>query len=558
MSYCHLVAGVGINLVNGFGALPGNFIRNKANYCIYTSKLAVTVVSTSANTTAACNGFQIVVTATGGTGAKTFSVAPNVDSQAVSGTFTGLSPNTYVFTTTDANGCTATENVTITEGFAFTAVSKANAGVSDGRILISGISGSKPYTFAISPNTGTQPYAGAFTGLAAGTYAVTVTDANGCTASTNNIVVGTFPSLTVNTNSVSFCNGSSVNLNSLITTSGGSSVVWSKKPQAVQGASGSLYHFVLLSNGTLTGWGENSSGQLTFPTFAAPIKQISANLRHSTALLTNGSVVGWGHNSNGQNNIPTFAAPPIKISTGGNYNLALLLDGSLIGWGYNLSGEVNIPDFTVTVNPKPVAPVVTASGPTTFCSGGSVTLNTNVSNNNALNFVKTSSQYVFVPHSTSINLGATFTMEAWVNYSGSNSTIVDKGNYNFLWSLNANSNGNKMGFYTRNTGAWVYSTGAIPKNTWTHVAVTLNAGTLTFYINGVASGTATVAFSQDVEPMNIGRQQPTACVCNHFNGSMDELRLWNVVRTPAELQVNKNNALPVNAFGQPVSPGLVA
>ena len=206
-------------------------------------------------------------------------------------------------------------------------------------------------------------------------------------------------------------------------------------------------------------------------------------------------------------------------------------------------------DFTVTVNPKPTALTITASGPTTFCNGGSVTLNSNLGNNNALNFVKTSSQYVSVPHSASINLSTTFTMEAWVKYSGSNSTIVDKGNYNFLWQLNANSNGNKMGFYTRNTGAWVYSTGIVPENTWTHVAITLSAGTLTYYINGVASGTAAVTFSQDTQPMNIGRQQPTACVCNHFNGSMDELRLWNVVRTQSQLQTNMNSTIPTNSAG---------
>eukprot|EP01034_Spumella_vulgaris_P028498 gene28498-35357_t len=55
-----------------------------------------------------------------------------------------------------------------------------------------------------------------------------------------------------------------------------------------------------------------------------------------------------------------------------------------------------------------------------------------------------------------------------------------------------------MGFYLLSTGSWVYSTGAVPQNTWTHVAITLNAGTAV-----VAS-----AF-QDNQPMNIGRQQPT-------------------------------------------------
>ena len=33
-----------------------------------------------------------------------------------------------------------------------------------------------------------------------------------------------------------------------------------------------------------------------------------------------------------------------------------------------------------------------------------------------------------------------------LNYLGSNSTIIDRGNYDFLWQLNANSN--KMGFIT--------------------------------------------------------------------------------------------------------------
>jgi hypothetical protein len=216
--------------------------------------------------------------------------------------------------------------------------------------------------------------------------------------------------------------------------------------------------------------------------------------------------------------------------------------------GENVSPRVPI-TVNVSSNPSPTAPTITANGATTFCNGGSVTLNSNVGNNNALNFVRTSSQYVSVPHSTSINLGATFTMEAWVRYSGANSTIIDKGNYNFLWSLNANSNGNKMGFYTRNTGAWVYSTGIVPENTWTHMAITLSAGTLTFYINGVASGTASVTFSQDAQPMNIGRQQPTFCACNHFNGTMDELRLWNVVRTPAQIQGNSNNTIPTNSAG---------
>ncbi|GGD46871.1 hypothetical protein GCM10011514_08590 [Emticicia aquatilis] len=234
-----------------------------------------------------------------------------------------------------------------------------------------------------------------------------------------------------------------------------------------------------------------------------------------------------------------FITPPLTFTT--TYRVSC-------EQGANASPRVPIV-VNVNSNPSPTAPTITASGPTTFCNGGSITLNSNVGNNNALNFVKTSSQYVSVPHSASINLGATFTMEAWIKYSGQNVTILDKGDYDFLWSLNPNINSNQMGFYTKNTGAWSYSTGIVPQNTWTHVAITLNAGTLTFYINGVASGTATVTFSQDNQPMNIGRQQPTFCACNHFNGTMDELRLWNVVRTPSQMLTNMNSTIPTNSAG---------
>jgi Concanavalin A-like lectin/glucanases superfamily len=195
--------------------------------------------------------------------------------------------------------------------------------------------------------------------------------------------------------------------------------------------------------------------------------------------------------------------------------------------------------------------VITANGPTTFCNGGSVLLNSNVPNpNNSLSFVKANSQYITVPHSASINLLGTFTMEAWVNYSGINCTIVDKGDYDFLWELNANGNANKLGFYMKNTNTWVYSAGAVPQNTWTHVAITLNAGTLTFFINGVVSGTSNpVTNLQDTQPMNIGRQQPTFCACNHFNGKMDELRLWNIVKTPTQIQADMSKIIPANSAG---------
>ena len=170
-----------------------------------------------------------------------------------------------------------------------------------------------------------------------------------------------------------------------------------------------------------------------------------------------------------------------------------------------------------------------------------------------LSFERAKNQYITVPHSNSLILGATFTIEAVVMYTGTSLTIVDKGDYNYLWQLNANGNANKMGFYTPTNG-WVYSTAAVPQGVTTHVAVTGNgAGIITFYINGVASAASGTAYARwDNLPLNIGRQQPSACQCNHYNGTMDELRIWGVVRNQSEIQAGMNTAVPVN------SPGLAA
>ncbi|MEO7312809.1 MAG: FG-GAP-like repeat-containing protein [Chitinophagaceae bacterium] len=274
----------------------------------------------------------------------------------------------------------------------------------------------------------------------------------------------------------------------------------------------------------------------------APVTANQAICANSTASLTASCATGTAHwydaGSVGIPFVGSFFTTP-TLTTNTTYKVRC-------EQGSNMSPFA---DVLVSVNPGPVAPVITASGPTTFCAGKSVTLNANIGINKALSFSQASSQYITVPHSAGISLGATFSMEAWVNFSGINRTILDKGDYDFLWQLGANGNAGKMGFYSRNTGSWSYATGTVPENTWTHVAITLSGGTLTFYINGVASGTAAVTFSADNQPMNIGRQQPTACACNYFNGSMDELRIWNVLRTQTNIQAAMNTTVPTNSAG---------
>ncbi|MBR5983374.1 MAG: leucine-rich repeat domain-containing protein, partial [Bacteroidales bacterium] len=100
-----------------------------------------------------------------------------------------VSAGTYSVTVTDAQTCTATASVTITQPDELTASLSATEIIYSGETsditnTVSG--GTVPYNYAWCNGATTQNLAG----VSAGTYSVTVTDANGCTASTSIEIAG--------------------------------------------------------------------------------------------------------------------------------------------------------------------------------------------------------------------------------------------------------------------------------------------------------------------------------------------------------------------------------
>ena len=68
---------------------------------------------------------------------------------------------------------------------------------------------------------------------------------------------------------------------------------------------------------------------------------------------------------------------------------------------------------------------------------------------------------------------------------------------------------------------------------WTHIAVTFDKATARFYVNGVQTGSGAFSFGPDTEAsLQFGCDSADG---NAFNGALDEVRLYDIVLTPAEI-----------------------
>ena len=169
-----------------------------ANSCTATTSATVTepttLTASTTQTNNACFGAStgsITLTPSGGTSPYTFNWGGGITTQNRS----ALAAGTYTVTVTDANSCTKTATATITQPAAgmtlSTNVTNISCGSGTGSIALTINGGTSPYTFNWGGGITTQNRLG----LAAGTYTVTVTDANSCTA-TNSATVSATTGLT--------------------------------------------------------------------------------------------------------------------------------------------------------------------------------------------------------------------------------------------------------------------------------------------------------------------------------------------------------------------------
>ena len=184
-----------------------------ATFTVSNSAISVSVLTANVS----CNGLNdgcITATAMGGISPYLYSI--NGIAWQASNVFCNLTPGTYTVAAIDANTCTGSTVVAITQPTAISIFTLINNNVTckggtDGSVTVNASAGIPPYQYSLDGGITFQTDS-LFDTLTAGNYTVVVQDANGCNGSAGTSVTEP-PSLVASFGTdVTVCSGSSVNL----------------------------------------------------------------------------------------------------------------------------------------------------------------------------------------------------------------------------------------------------------------------------------------------------------------------------------------------------------
>lgn len=134
-----------------------------------------------------------------------------------------------------------------------------------------------------------------------------------------------------------------------------------------------------------------------------------------------------------------------------------------------------------------------------------------------------------------------FSIDLWINQASSpldNAYIINRGNYNlsgwYIWFWNA---GNEMQFYTNQDTPGVQSTTMdMTFDTWLHLALVRSGTVATWYQNTVD---VTKNHGIHIDPTSVSQALKIgAFPSDDFKGTIGEVRIYNRVLTPLEIQRN--------------------
>lgn len=158
--------------------------------------------------------------------------------------------------------------------------------------------------------------------------------------------------------------------------------------------------------------------------------------------------------------------------------------------------------------------------------------------------------HIAVPDNGSLNLVGAFTLEAWVRRTVGSSVwqfLIDRWNpgnlTGYFLAIQPDST-LRLQVGTGATAPFAYGATVVPMGRWVHVAGTWDGQDLRVYVDGLLDS-APVAFDGPISYPGtyetwLGRSRQAG---NSFRGEIDEIRIWSVAHSAAELRAGASCAL---------------
>ncbi|WP_329806993.1 LamG-like jellyroll fold domain-containing protein [Flavobacterium facile] len=158
--------------------------------------------------------------------------------------------------------------------------------------------------------------------------------------------------------------------------------------------------------------------------------------------------------------------------------------------------------------------------------------------------------FITLPNESNFDFTNQMTVEVWVKSSVAPDewdALVIKGDNS--WRLHLNSTGTVNFTCSGTTSSQVNSTSSVTDGNWHHVVGTLGGNSIKIYIDGVLENVVATSgnINNTVDQVLIGNN-PTFGP-RHFNGNMEDVRIWNVARTAEQINGSKNCELQGNETG---------
>lgn len=156
----------------------------------------------------------------------------------------------------------------------------------------------------------------------------------------------------------------------------------------------------------------------------------------------------------------------------------------------------------------------------------------------------------YVNSGNNVNLNGNFTVSAWIKRDATNGTILSKKNATTGYDFFINAAGNAQMTWTNGAATQsITSTIVIPASKWHNLAVTYDGTTARMYIDGVLNNSVNVLAPQNNAFEFLVAASNSASVTRYFNGTIDEVRIWNTSLSVNQLRFLMNQEMDKHSDG---------